>query len=51
MFQVPEGAQLKQQIDMAEKTYLIQKYDYLELEVFTNSGERIIDPQTPSATG
>lgn len=51
MFQLPEGSQLNQQIDMAEKNYVIQKYDYLEIEVFTNKGERIIDPETPSATG
>jgi polysaccharide export outer membrane protein len=48
MFQLPEGTQLKQEIDMAEKNYVIQRYDYLELEMFTNKGERIIDPLTPS---
>lgn len=51
MFQLPEGTQLKQQIDIAEKNYVIQKYDYLELEIFTNKGERIIDPLSPSPTG
>jgi polysaccharide export outer membrane protein len=51
MFQLPEGTQLKQQIDIAEKNYVIQKYDYLELEMFTNKGERIIDPLSPSPTG
>lgn len=51
MFQVPEGAALKQQMDMAEKNYTIQKYDYLELEVFTNKGEKIIDPDFRSGTG
>jgi polysaccharide export outer membrane protein len=50
MFQLPEGTQLKQQIGIAEKNYVIQKYDYLELEMFTNKGERIIDPLTPSPT-
>lgn len=50
MFQLPEGTQLKQQIDIAEKNYVIQKYDYLELEMFTNKGERIIDPLSPSPT-
>ena len=29
---------------MAEKNYVIQKYDYLEVDVFTNKGEKIIDP-------
>jgi polysaccharide export outer membrane protein len=28
----------------AEKNYVIQKNDYLKLEVFSNKGERIIDP-------
>jgi len=51
MFQLPEGFQLKQQIDTAEKNYVIQKYDYLELEMFTNKGEKIIDPQSPSPAG
>lgn len=50
MFQLPEGTQLKQEIDMAEKNYVIQKYDYLELDMYTNKGERIIDPLTPSPT-
>ena len=47
MFQLPEGTQLKQEIDIAEKNYVIQRYDYLELEMFTNKGERIIDPLSP----
>ena len=50
MFQLPEGTQLKQEIDMAQKNYVIQKYDYLELEMYTNKGEIIIDPLTPSPT-
>jgi polysaccharide export outer membrane protein len=50
MFQLSEGQALKQQIDITEKNYTIQKFDYLELEVFTNKGERIIDPQIPSST-
>jgi polysaccharide export outer membrane protein len=36
---------------MAEKSYVIQEYDYLEFEMFTNKGERIIDAQTPSPAG
>lgn len=51
MFQLPEGSQLKQQIDTAEKNYVIQKYDYLELEMFTNKGETIIDPQSTLPSG
>lgn len=51
MFQVPEGASLKQQMDLAEKNYTIQKYDYLEAEVFSNKGEKIIDPEFRTGTG
>jgi polysaccharide export outer membrane protein len=51
MFQVPEGKALKQSMDAAEKNYVIQKNDYLELEVFTNKGEKIIDPAFLQATG
>ncbi len=50
MFQLPEGTQLDQQIDIAEKSYVIQKYDYLEIDVFTNKGERIIDPEATSVS-
>jgi polysaccharide export outer membrane protein len=44
MFKVPEGQALQQQLTDAEKNYVIQKNDYLKLEVYTNEGERIIDP-------
>jgi polysaccharide export outer membrane protein len=51
MFQVPEGKALKESLESAEKNYTIQKNDYLELEVFTNKGEKIIDPEFLQATG
>jgi polysaccharide biosynthesis/export protein len=51
MFEVPDGQALKQQIDAAEQNYTVQKFDYLEVEVFTNKGEKIIDPQFQSASG
>ncbi|MBW3545412.1 MAG: polysaccharide biosynthesis/export family protein, partial [Bacteroidetes bacterium] len=35
---------LRQQVVAAEKTYTIQAHDLLEVEVYTNKGERIIDP-------
>ena len=44
MFKVPEDVALKQQVAEAEKNYIIQKNDYLKLAVYTNGGERIIDP-------
>ena len=44
MFSVPEGQELKQQVTAVEKNYIVQRNDYLELDVYTNKGERIIDP-------
>lgn len=31
-------------VDAADKNYVIQTDDYLQLDVFTNKGERIVDP-------
>ena len=31
-------------VQEAENTYIIKPYDYLKIEVYTNKGERIIDP-------
>lgn len=50
MFKTPEGFALKQQIDTAEKNYTIQKNDFLEVEVFSNKGEKIIDPEFRTGT-
>ncbi len=44
MFKVPNNYELEKQISHAERNYTIQRNDYLQLEVFTNEGERIIDP-------
>jgi polysaccharide export outer membrane protein len=44
MFRVPEGPALQKQIQAAEKNYVIQQNDLLTLSVYTNDGERIIDP-------
>ncbi len=44
MFKVPEGYALAKATQQAEQNYIIQKNDYLDLSVYTNSGERIIDP-------
>lgn len=44
MFAVPEDAALKQQVERVEKNYVIQKNDQLQLSVYTNQGELIIDP-------
>lgn len=48
MFKVQEGYPLKQQVETAEKSYVIQKNDALAVEVYTNQGERIIDPNMES---
>ena len=44
MFKVPEQATMKQQAEEAQRNYVIQVNDYLKLAVYTNNGERIIDP-------
>lgn len=44
MFKVSDNSILKQQAEEAQRNYVIQVNDYLKLAVFTNKGERIIDP-------
>jgi len=47
MFKTGKGftpAPIQQQALAVEKSYVIQKNDYLRLEVFSNKGERVIDP-------
>lgn len=44
MFKVPEQGAVKQQAEEAQRNYVIQVNDYLKLAVYTNQGERIIDP-------
>jgi len=45
MFKVADNTVISEQVKEAERNYVIQKNDYLKLDVFTNSGERIIDPE------
>jgi len=45
MFKVPEGQTLATEVEKAEKDYTIAPNDLLELEVYTNQGERLIDPE------
>jgi polysaccharide biosynthesis/export protein len=47
MFKTPEN-HLNQQVAQAESNYIIQKNDALSLEVYTNQGEKIIDPNRQS---
>ena len=47
LFQVDQ-ANLTQQTTVAETNYTVQKNDLLTLEVFTNQGEKIIDPNRES---
>src|SRR5262245_48727075 len=47
MLKTPEdfkSAPITREVLQAERNYVIQKNDYLKLEVYTNKGERIIDP-------
>lgn len=44
MFKIDDPTVVQQQVAAAEKNYVVQPNDLLQLEVYTNSGERIIDP-------
>jgi polysaccharide export outer membrane protein len=44
MFKIDDPSVVQQQVAAAEKNYVIQKNDLLQLDVYTNNGERIIDP-------
>jgi len=44
MFKVDDKVALKTAVTTAEKNYVVQKNDLLELEVYTSKGERLIDP-------
>ena len=49
-----KSATITKEILQAERNYVIQKNDFLKIEVYTNKGERIIDPNpelsNPNAT-
>jgi polysaccharide biosynthesis/export protein len=44
MFKVPEGVVLQQQAETVQRNYVIQPNDWLQLNLYTNKGELIIDP-------
>lgn len=44
MFKVSDQTAVKQQAEETQRNYVIQVNDYLKLAVYTNKGERIIDP-------
>lgn len=46
MFQTTDNQAVKGATAAAEKNYTIQKNDLLQLEVYTNQGERLIDPES-----
>ncbi|HEY3404940.1 MAG TPA: polysaccharide biosynthesis/export family protein [Ohtaekwangia sp.] len=46
MFKADDAQAMKTSATMAEKNYVIQKNDLLELEVYTSKGERLIDPDS-----
>lgn len=45
MFKISDSTQVSQYVMEAERNYTIQKNDYLKLKVYTQGGERIIDPE------
>ncbi len=54
MFSAPEGFEsdkIALAANHALQDYLIQKNDYLSIEVFSNNGERLIDPNPELTTG
>lgn len=54
MFQLNENftsADLSKAVSATEKNYIIQKNDLISVEVFTNKGERITDPNFELRTG
>jgi polysaccharide export outer membrane protein len=48
MFKVEDKSLLSQQVALAETNYSIRKNDILQLDVYTNRGEKIIDPNLES---
>lgn len=48
MFKPTSNGALEQELRSAESNYMIQKNDLLSLEVYTNQGEKIIDPNLES---
>lgn len=51
MFKVPDDYAVKQQVEAAEKNYVVKKNDLLQLEVYTKNGERAIDPDLELTKG
>ena len=50
MFRVTDQYAIREQVSEAEASYQIHKNDALQLEVFTNKGERILDPNFEKTT-
>lgn len=48
MFKDGDDKAVRQQVTAAEMNYLIRKNDLLSLEVYTNQGEKIVDPNLES---
>lgn len=46
-----KSAEISREVREAERNYVIQKNDLLQLEVFANKGERIIDPNPQLSQG
>jgi polysaccharide export outer membrane protein len=44
MFRIPAGTQLAETVQQTERNYVVQKNDQLQVDIYTNKGERIIDP-------
>lgn len=44
MFQIPEGGKTSPIVETEAKDYLIQKNDLLYIDIYSNNGEKLIDP-------
>lgn len=44
MFKADETTSLKQAAETVDKSYVLNKFDQVSIEVFTKNGERLIDP-------
>jgi polysaccharide biosynthesis/export protein len=51
MFSVPKNAKIMEEVKRAEYNYTIQKNDLLQLQVYTNKGEKIVDDGSSNQPG
>ncbi len=50
MFSTNEGAEIEKQLEVVERDYIIKVNDLLKVNLFTNEGEQLIDPNFEQIT-